>query len=87
MKPLFNMTRVDETANFIATELRALIDRENIDSHMSRRVREACPAYANQTIGEGVLAMLIALNTIQNEVARDLGSLTTGASDDWEEAA
>jgi hypothetical protein len=84
MKPIFDMKCVDDTAAFIATELRTLLDRKNIDSHMSRRMRE-CPAYnKGQTIGEAVLATLLALNPVQNEVARDLGLLETEASD-WDE--
>lgn len=76
MKPLFNRKRVDETTAFIAAELRILLDRSNIDSHMSRRVREACPVYGQgQTIGESVLATLRALNIVQLEVFADLASL------------
>jgi len=40
MGKLFNMARVEETATFIAGELKTLLDR-NYDGHMSGRIR-AC---------------------------------------------
>ena len=81
-KPMCNKTRVEETASFIAAELKALLDRYNMDSHMSRRIREACPAYENGlTNSEKLLATLRALSMVQIEVGVDFGTLTTGHED------
>lgn len=84
MKPIFNKNRVDETAAFIADELRTLLDRKNIDSHMNRCFR-MFPVYREEklTIGERILATLLALNMIESEVARDLGSLESDPYGEW----
>jgi hypothetical protein len=87
MKPLFNQKRVDETAAFLATELRTLLDRKNIDSHMSLRMRECSAYHQGQTIGESLLATLRALNMIQLEVLADLGSLQTEPGDWFDDEA
>jgi hypothetical protein len=82
----FNNDRVEETAAFIAAELRKLLDRMASNSHMSQRIREACPAYRNGlTNGERVLATLRALSMAQLDVAADLASLDFGADDDIKE--
>jgi hypothetical protein len=74
---LFNQGRVDRTGAFIAAELKTLLDRKNIDSDMSRRVREGCPDYrAGLTIGEGVLATLKALNLTAIVLLADMATLT-----------
>jgi hypothetical protein len=44
---LANHQRVEETAAFIAAELRTLLDRTNYDSHLSRQIREAVPPTRN----------------------------------------
>jgi hypothetical protein len=91
-KKLFNMARVEETATFIAAELKTLLDR-NYDSHMSRRIREACPTYHNGlTNGEGLLAKLRALSMAQLELTAELGGMkrdldTMFDDDDEEEVA
>ena len=91
MKPyhqLFNNSRVEETAKFIAHELRVLLDRNDPQSHMSCRIREDCRTYNDgQTTGERVVATLRALSMIQLETLADLASLTAGPGDDEEEAA
>jgi hypothetical protein len=91
MKPLFNVKRVEETATFIATELKTLLDRKSANSQMSLRLREMCPAYGKLTIGEHVLAILRALSMVELEIIADLASLTTKPSDmfddDEDEAA
>jgi hypothetical protein len=91
MKKLFNMARVEETATFIAAELKTVLDR-NYESHMSRRISEACPAYKNGlTNGEGLLARLRALSMAQLEISAELGGmhrdLDTMFDDDDEEVA
>ena len=69
-----SMKRIDETTKLIADELRTLLDRKNTDSHMSRRMREACPTYEKLTISEHLFALGVALGTVQEEVAGDLNS-------------
>ena len=74
MTPLFDEKRIDAAARFIADELKLLLDR-NIDSHMSRRIREACQAYKDGlTNGERSLATLRALAMAQIEIGHDLAS-------------
>jgi hypothetical protein len=82
MPKLHNMARVEEAATFIAGELRTILDRKDIDSHMSRRVREACPAYNGLTNGEVLLATLRALSMAQLEISAELADLTDGKDDD-----
>ena len=88
-KKLFNMDRVDEAATFIAAELKVLLDRYNTQSHMQKRLGEACPAYQNGLlIGETVLATLRALSIAQLEISADMAELYYGADDvDDEEPA
>jgi len=90
MKTLFNKARTEETTAFIAAELRTLLDRNELDSYMSRRIREACPAYRNGlTNGERVLATSLALAAVQGDVTRALASLEyeTAYWDEDDEAA
>jgi hypothetical protein len=75
---MFNMTHVEETAKFIAGELRTFLDRkgdDENDGHMTRRLREARPNYESLTNGDAALATLRALSMIQLEVGADLGGL------------
>jgi hypothetical protein len=77
MPKLHNEALVDETAEFIAAELIVLLDRKNTDSHMNRRIREACPAYRQGlTNGDRVLAALKALHLVGAELIRDMTSMT-----------
>ncbi len=72
----YDQTRVNEAAAFIAEELKALLDRRHYDSHMSRRLRAACPAYnRGLTNGEREVATIRALNMAALEVLGDLASL------------
>ena len=81
-----NMTNVDNAARFIAGELTTILDRMNVNSHMSRRIREACPEYHKLTNTEGALARMLALGLAQRDAARDLCELTIADERD-EEAA
>ncbi len=82
MTTLGNMSRIDETATFIASELKRLLDRRDDDSHMSRRIEEDCPAYENGlTNAESLLATLRALSMVQLEISADLAALTYGEGD------
>jgi hypothetical protein len=75
-QPLFDMSRVEEATAFIAAELRTLLDRNNIESHMSKRIAAACPAYKNGlTNGERLLATLRAFSMAQLEILAELGSM------------
>ncbi len=56
-----NMNNVDNTARFIAGELITMLDRKNAESHMSRRIREACPDYPKLTNAETALAKMLAM--------------------------
>jgi hypothetical protein len=77
MPKLFDQARVDETAEFIATELKVLLDRKKYDSHMSRRISEACPAFRQGlTNGERVLATVKALHQVGPDLIADLTSMT-----------
>ena len=77
MPKIFNQTRVDEVAAFIAAELKPMLDYKHYDNLMSRRITESCPAYEQGlTNGERVAATLKALNLAALEVMRDLTSLT-----------
>jgi hypothetical protein len=76
MPKLFDQARVDEAAEFIAAELKPLLDYKHIDGPISRRIIEACPAYPRGlTNGERVVATLKALNLAALEVMRDLTAL------------
>jgi len=84
MKPIFNKARVEQTATFVADELKLLLSRD-YGSHVSRRISGGCPAYKNGlTNGELLLATLRALSMVQLEISADLGSLITEPSD-WED--
>jgi hypothetical protein len=88
MPKLFNQALVDETATFIAAELKPLLEYKNYDSPMSRRIAEACPAYRQGlTNGERVVATLKALNLAALEVMRDLTLLTRDPTfeEEWED--
>jgi hypothetical protein len=87
MKPIFNNSRVESAAAFIAAELKTLLDRYNYDSHINRRLSEGCPAYQAEelTVGEQVLATSRALSMVQLEVMADLASLTHDYFDDDDE--
>jgi hypothetical protein len=88
MPKLFNQTRVNETAAFIATDLNALLDRKNIDSPLRRRIAEACPPYRmGLTNGENELATLKALNLAALKIIADMPSMKWGGEDDEDEAA
>jgi hypothetical protein len=77
MPKLFNQTLVDETAEFIAAELKVLLDRKRYDSHMSQRIAESCPAYhRGLTNSERVLATLKALHLVGPDLIGDLTSMT-----------
>jgi hypothetical protein len=79
---------IESAAAFIAAELRTLLDPSNSDSHINRRLQEACPAWDRLTNGERAFAAGRALIVVQR-VSEDLSSLETDA-DDWfedEEAA
>jgi hypothetical protein len=77
MPKLHNQALVDETAEFIAAELKVLLDRKNVDSHMNRRIREACPAYRQGlTNGDRVMASLKALHLAGLELISDMTSMT-----------
>jgi hypothetical protein len=83
MSKLFDRKRIDEATDFIADELKGLLDRNNYKSHMQRRLQEACPAYhSGLTNGETLLATLRALSRVQLEITNDLGSLTHSDYDD-----
>ena len=88
MPKLFNQARVDETAEFIAAELKVLLDRKRYDSHMSQRISDACPAFrAGLTNSERVLATLKALHVVGPDLIADLTSMTRDktAAEEWEE--
>jgi len=69
---LFSNTRVKEATEVIATELLKILAPRH-DSHMSRHVSKICPAYKKGlTNGEGLLATMRALSTVQLEVAAEL---------------
>jgi hypothetical protein len=86
MPKLFNQALVDEAATFIAGELKALLDRKNLDSPMNRRIAEACPAYhQGLTNGDRVVATLKALNLAALDVIRDLTSMTRDPTVEEEE--
>jgi hypothetical protein len=76
---------VDETATFIAAELKALLDRRNPDSFMTERLVAACPAWEKLRIGEHVLATLKALNLVTLDVIADMATLTHDTIDDDED--
>jgi hypothetical protein len=88
MPKLFNQALVDETAEFIAAELKVLLDRKRYDSHMSQRIAESCRAYhRGLTNSERVLATLKALHLVGPDLIRDLTSMTRDktAAEEWEE--
>jgi hypothetical protein len=59
---------------------RACAPIHDINSHLNRRLREACQTYNNGlTIGEQVLALARGLNIVQLEVLTDLALLETDA--------
>jgi hypothetical protein len=88
MKPR-NEARIETTAQFIAAELKVLLDRYNYKSHLSAALKERCPAYKNGlTNEERELATLRALAITQIEITRDIASMTTaGDFDDVDDAA
>jgi hypothetical protein len=76
MEKLFNMTRVEETAQFIAGELTTILSQSDINSHMSRSVRESCSAYHNGlTNGERLIATSQALAMVQLKIIADLAEM------------
>jgi hypothetical protein len=76
---LFNEKRVSEAADFIAGELVRLVDRNNYDSPINRRLDACCPSYGNGlTIGEQLLAVLRALSQAQIAITTELASLEHG---------
>jgi hypothetical protein len=86
MPKLHNQALVDETAEFIAAELKTLLDRTNVDSHMNRRISEACPAYRRGlTNGDRVLAALKALHLVGLDLIRDMASMTRDPTFEEEE--
>jgi hypothetical protein len=83
---LANHQRVEETAAFIAAELRTLLDRTNYDSHLSRQIREACPTYKKLTNIEHALARLRALAIVQADIIADIETMTWPDADDFDDA-
>ena len=75
MTNLFNQGRIDRVAEFIAAELRTLLDRRNMHAHMDRRLREDCPDYETLKNGEHVLATIKALNLVALDMVGDVASL------------
>ena len=80
MKAINDMKRVEAATDFIAQELKTLLAR-NYDSPMSRQLQKTVVYRDGLTNGERLLATMRALSLVQLEVAADLGSLTTEASD------
>ena len=75
MKKIHNAKLVDEASSFIYRELMTLLDRNNYDSHLNRRLAD-CPAYRNGlTIGDTQLALLRALCMMQLVVTADVASM------------
>jgi hypothetical protein len=88
MLKLFDPARIDEVAEFIAGELKVLLDRKNYDSLISRRIEEACPAYRHGlTNSERVVATLKALHLVGPDLIKDLTSMTRdkSAAEEWED--
>jgi hypothetical protein len=75
MPMLYDRALVDEAATFIAHELKALLDRRNLNSPLTLRL-ETWPTYDKLTNGDRVLATLKALNLTALEVIGDMGELT-----------
>jgi hypothetical protein len=82
------VARIDEAADFIATELLEQFDHRNIDSHMNRRVREGCAAYRNGlTNGERLIAIMRALSKVQLEISTEFAELDFPEDDEDDNAA
>jgi hypothetical protein len=82
------VARIDEAADFIATELLEQFDRHNIDSRMNRRVHEECAAYRNGlTNGERLIAILRALSKVQLAINAEFAALDFPEDDEDDEAA
>jgi hypothetical protein len=86
MKPISDVKRVEETAAFIAAELRKLlVDGSDAESHMSRHLRK-CSTYNNGlTRGEELLATVRALSMVQLEILTGLGSMWMEQREDEDE--
>jgi hypothetical protein len=87
MKKLFNMKRVDQTAEIIAAALAKLLNRHNAESPLSRCIRQSQAYKSGLTNGERVLATIRALSMIQNGTVVELASLTYSHEDEDDEAA
>jgi hypothetical protein len=84
-KKLFDKERVEQTARFIAAELTTLLDRR-YDSHISKRLQEACPTYDTLTNGENLLATVRALSVVQLQIIAELSAMNSGGDGDFEDA-
>jgi hypothetical protein len=82
----FNEPRVEETAKFIAKELMRIIDRNTVNSVLSKLILEECPTYENMSNGDRFLATLRALSIVQIEVTKDISTMLYGKDSDEEEA-
>jgi hypothetical protein len=80
MAKVVNADRVQVTADFIATELKQLLDRRDIYNHMSNRLKE-CSTYKDLTNLERELATLQALSAVQAHIVADICDMTSGGSD------
>jgi hypothetical protein len=82
------VARIDDAADFIATELLEQFDHRNIDSLMNRRVREGCAAYRNGlTNGERLIAIMRALSKAQLAINIEFAALDFPEDDEDGEAA
>ena len=74
--------RVDDAAQAIFMALVKLLDRRNTNSPVNLQVRHCRAYHEGLTNGEDLIARLIALSRMQEEIAAELAGLQFGDADD-----